>query len=324
MGKKKYFMTVDTETCTLPFANQLCKNAEQKKNVAIAKPLVYDIGWVISDRLGTEITERNFLVQETFFVPSVFSTAYYQEKRPIYMEKLEAGEIQVATWNEIMEIFCADADKCDILTAYNAAFDFKRAIPFTERYIKHLYSNDYNEWEKKQFASAKKIAAGGNSGSNKEYLHPILKLRGRSYPVADLWAIACDRLININKYRNYCLEREYLTASAKFFITNAEVCFQYLANQHDFIEEHTALSDARIENVVRIMASKKGKIDPLLEAFPFRHLGTTFKYVEEKQPKYKPVVKDALWEYIIANDGISKAYDNNRYWKGILNTYENL
>lgn len=317
-------MTVDTETCTLPFANQLCKNAEQKKNVAIAKPLVYDIGWVISDRLGTERQERNFLVQETFFVPSVFSTAYYQEKRPIYMEKLERGEIQVATWHEIMEIFCADADRCDILTAYNAAFDFKRAIPFTERYIKHLYSSDYNEWEKKQFASAKKIAVGGKGGNNKEYLNPVLKLRGREYPIADLWAIACDRLINIDKYRNYCLGNGYLTASGKFFITNAEVCFQYMARQHDFIEEHTALSDARVEDIVRIMASKKGKIEPYLDAFPFRRLGTTFHYVEEKKPKYKNVVKEALKNYIEVNDGVSKAFDGNKYWKGMLNTFENL
>ena len=89
--KKKYFLTLDTETATLPFANEIAKTPKEKQNIAIAKPLVYDIGWVISDRNGNIIKKENFLVQETFFVPSVFNTAYYKDKRPIYMEMLKNG-----------------------------------------------------------------------------------------------------------------------------------------------------------------------------------------------------------------------------------------
>lgn len=126
---KKFYLTVDTETATIPFANQICKNANQKQKIAIAKPLVYDIGWSITDRQGNIVKTENFLVQETFFVPNIFNTAYYRDKRPIYMELLEKGEIKVDCWNNIMKLFIADLEKVDISTAYNACFDFKKAIP---------------------------------------------------------------------------------------------------------------------------------------------------------------------------------------------------
>ena len=246
MAKKKFYLTLDTETATLPFANELCKNASQKQKVAIAKPLVYDIGWVISNRQGNAIKKVNYLVQETFFVPNVFNTAYYCNKRPIYMDLLAKGEILSANWNDIMEILIADLNMCDLTTAYNACFDFKKAIPFTERYIKHLYSADYNEWEKDQRKKCEKIIKGKDESDNPEYLQPYFELRGKKYPIVDLWGVACERLINIDKYRNYCLQNKLLTASATYFKTSAETSFQYLMNKHDFVEDHTALSDALI------------------------------------------------------------------------------
>ena len=60
--KKKYFLTLDTETATLPFANEIAKTPKEKQNIAIAKPLVYDIGWVISDRKGNIIKKENKII----------------------------------------------------------------------------------------------------------------------------------------------------------------------------------------------------------------------------------------------------------------------
>lgn len=318
--KKKFYLTLDTETATLPFANELCKTAAEKQKVAIAKPLVYDIGWTITDRLGNIIKQANYLVQETFFVPNVFNTAYYRDKRPIYMNLLTKGEIDTANWNEIITVLQADLEICDLTTAFNACFDFKKAIPFTERYIKHLYSEDYNIWEQKQRKKCEKIIHGTDDSNNPEYLEPYFELRGKKYPIADLWGIACDRLINIDKYRNYCLQNKLVTASAIYFKTSAETSFQYLMNQHDFIEDHTALSDAIIESQILTKALKKGKIEPQIKAFPFRELGTTYDYVRNKQPKYSQMLGDMLTEYIEKNNGREKAiYDNSAYWKRIMN-----
>lgn len=319
--RKKFYLTLDTETATLPFANEMAKTASEKQKIAIAKPLIYDIGWTITDRIGNVYKKVNYLIQETFFVPNVFNTAYYCNKRPIYMELLADGFITAKTWNDAIEELITDLDYCDIATAYNACFDFKKAIPFTETYIKHLYSADYNEWEKIQKKKCRSIINGKNEAENPDYLKPFFEIKGYRFPIADLWGIACDRLINIDKYRNYCLENELLTASALFFKTSAETAFQYLMKQYDFIEDHTALSDAEIEAQILTKALKKGKIEPSIKAFPFRELGKTTDYVTEKKPKYKENVVTALEKYITENNGFNK---KSGYWTNICKTLELL
>lgn len=319
--RKKFYLTLDTETATLPFANEIAKTASEKQKIAIAKPLVYDIGWTITDRVGNIYKKVNYLIQETFFVPNVFNTAYYFNKRPIYMKLLADGFVTAKTWDDAIEELLNDLDYCDIATAYNACFDFKKAIPFTETYIKHLYSADYNGWEKMQKKKCKDIIKGKNDAENPDYLTPVFKIRGFEFPIADLWGIACDRLINIDKYRNYCLENELLTASALFFKTSAETAFQYLMKRYDFIEDHTALSDAEIEAQILTKALKKGKIEPSIKAFPFKELGKTTDYVTEKKPKYKENVITAIEKYITENNGFNK---KSGYWTNICKTLELL
>ena len=320
--RKKYYLTLDTETATLPFANEICKTAKEKQTVAIAKPLVYDIGWTITDRQGNIVKKENFLVQETFFVPNVFNTAYYRDKRPIYMKLLEKGEIDVANWNDIIELLISDLEQVDLTTAYNACFDFKKAIPFTERYISALYTTDYQKWEDNQKRQCKEMVKNGKSNAkNDEYLNPYFELRGVQYPIADLWCIACERLININKYRNFCLERDLVTASVIYFKSSAETSFQYLMNNYDFIEEHTALSDALIESQILTKALKKGKVEPTLYAFPFRDLGTTVDYVINKQNKYINSLFSLLEEYMEKNNGFEKA---GVYWNKMRKDYDRL
>lgn len=297
--KKKFYLVLDTETATLPFANDICHTAKEKQTIAIAKPLVYDVGWVIVDRAGTIYKRVNYLVQETFFVPNVFNTAYYCNKRPIYMDLLSKGEISAKLWNDIVAELEYDLSGCDLVSAYNACFDFKKAIPYTERYIYHLYKGSYNDWEKGQRKHCERLIGGAPDDSkNPDYLKPVFKLRGNEYPMCDLWGLACEKLINIDKYRNYCLERGLLTASALYFKTSAETSFQYLMNQYDFIEDHTALSDAIIESQILAKALKRGAVQPMVTAFPFRELGTTYDYAMQKKPKYIDLVADAISEYM--------------------------
>jgi hypothetical protein len=86
---------------------------------------------------------------------------------------------------------------------------------------------------------------------------------------------------------------------------------------YDFIENHTALSDAEIEAQILTKALKKGKVEPTITAFPFRELGTTFDYAIAKK-KYLDVVAEMLETYIEDNDGEFKASDGSIYWKKIL------
>lgn len=279
--KKLYYLTLDTETATLPFVNEIALDSKTKQTISIAKPLVYDIGWTISDRNGNIIKRENYLIQETFFVPNIFNTAYYKDKRPQYMRLYSEGKIKAATWNEVIDILLADLETVNFVTAYNACFDFKKAIPFTERYIYHLYSENYNKWEDYQKKRCIDILENGNHAKNENYLVPVFELRGNEYPLIDIWALACDRLLNTNKYRKYCCDNNFFTDSKKFFKTSAEVSYRYLMKDNEFVESHTALSDAEIETFILAKALKRGKSEPYLKAFPFRTIGTVKKYLEE-------------------------------------------
>ena len=48
--RRKYYMILDCETATLPCAANY--GVETGKKIAIAKPLIYDLGWQIIDRNG--------------------------------------------------------------------------------------------------------------------------------------------------------------------------------------------------------------------------------------------------------------------------------
>ena len=118
--EKLRYLVLDSETATLPFANEIANsNPDLKKKIAIAKPLIYDLAWVIAHRDGTIVEKKQFLIAETFAVPSVFNTAYYKEKRPLYLEMIRKGEIAVLPWEAVMKEFIADLETVDYVGAFN-------------------------------------------------------------------------------------------------------------------------------------------------------------------------------------------------------------
>ena len=48
--RRKYYIVLDCETATLPEA--INYDGEERKNIAIAKPLIYDLGWKVIDAQG--------------------------------------------------------------------------------------------------------------------------------------------------------------------------------------------------------------------------------------------------------------------------------
>lgn len=62
--RKKYYLVFDCETATLPFTNSL--EGKDKQTIAIAKPLIYDLGWQVIDRKGNVFRRRSYLVSEIF------------------------------------------------------------------------------------------------------------------------------------------------------------------------------------------------------------------------------------------------------------------
>lgn len=323
MANKKMYCVVDTETATLPDADEIAQgDPERKKKIAIAKPLVYDIGWTICDRAGVIHDRKQFLIAETFSVPAVFNTAYYAEKRPIYLEMLRKGETVIKPWNEVMEIFITDLEKVDSVGAFNAMFDFKKAIPFTELYVNMLYSPDYFKWEEIQRNSCRRIAFEKPSNDkNPDFDPDHFLFRGRLYDLFDLWGLATTHLLNNVTYKNNCLKHGMLTNSGVYFKTSAETSYRYLCDKYDFMESHTALDDAEIESYILHKIAQRHAVSNGIKYFPFRELGYTYDHcMRRKVPNLEEckTVFNAIKTYVDSKD------EESQYVKGLLKKMEML
>lgn len=271
--RRKYFMILDCETATIPYDKVY--TTEQKQKIAIAKPLIYDLGYTIVDKKGHIYKKVNFLISEIFSVPAVFNTAYYKEKRPLYIDMLKGGAITLVTWETAMQEFTEDLKTVFAVGAYNAMFDFKKAIPFTELYMSMLYSDDYHEWLNMQKRICDDIVTGKRKDKSSTFNPDIFTFRNNNYPLFDVWGLACKYLLNCEEYKNFCKVNEYFSNSRRFYSTNAERCYKFIAKENDFIEAHTALNDAEIESKIfwDIVKKAKNKIDMGIIYFPFRILG---------------------------------------------------
>lgn len=271
--RRKYFLILDTETATLPYAQNF--EGAKKQRISIAKPLIYDFGWQIVDYKGNVYRKRSFLISEIFSVPSVFNTAYYAEKRPLYLEKLSKGEIILKDWKSATEIFENDLKEVFAVGAFNSMFDYKKAISFTEEYINALYSPNFYEWEKKQNAICDYIASGKIKESRKDFNPNIFSFRNSDYLLFDLWGLSCKYILNCEEYRKKCICNGWLTGSKKYYKTSAETTYRFIKNCDEFIEVHMAIEDAEIESEIFAHIAKKckNKIEMGIFYFPFKMVG---------------------------------------------------
>ena len=278
--RKKYYLILDCETATLPYASKY--EEEQKKNIAIAKPLIYDLGWQVIDRNGKIYKRKSFVISEIFSVPQIFNTAYYAHKRPIYLERLRNGETVLTDWETAINELINDMQYVESVGAYNSMFDFKKAIPFTELYIKMLYSPEFYEWEKMQNELCERIANGYTKPNTREFERTIFRFRGKAYDLFDVWGLSCEHIMNNTDYKQMCIDNEWRTASGKYFKTSAETCFRYFSKEIEFEESHTAIDDSIIESelFVEILKRTKFKFEMGIIYFPFRILGTV-EFFEE-------------------------------------------
>ena len=276
--RREYFLILDCETACLPHVADLAP--EQRKTIGISKPLIYDIGWTIIDRQGRTYDRKNFLISEIFSVPAIFDTAYYADKRPLYLEKLQAGEIILTDWCTATKELEDALNAVKAVGAYNAAFDFKKAIPFTELYINKLYSPDFHDWLDYQNYLIDRAANGfrnQRTASRKPTdENEIFRFRGGVYPLFDIWALACEHIMDSDEYRDFAMDEGWVTDSGKYYKTSAEVAYRFISRNREFEEAHTALDDAEIESEIlaSIIRKDKKKLKMGIVAFPFRIVGT--------------------------------------------------
>ena len=277
--RRKYYIVLDCETATLPEA--INYDGEERKNIAIAKPLIYDLGWKVIDAQGRTYARKNYLISEIFSVPAIFDTAYYASKRGIYLEKLAKGEITLTDWKTASAELVEDMDACVAVGAYNSMFDYKKAIPFTDLYISKLYSPDFHDWLNYQNKKLPWLATGHRNENPNGFDETIFRFRGKEYPLFDLWGLSCRHILNCDEYKNMCLDNDWQTASGKYFKTSAETAFRFFSETLDFEEAHTAIDDAEIESILfaEICKRTKKKFEMGIIYFPFRELGTVEDFI---------------------------------------------
>ena len=217
----KYLMGLDTET-----ANGI---ALENDKVDLTQSLVYDIGWVITDKRGNIYERRSFVIYEIFVgMKDVMKSAYYAEKIPMYWEQIESGDRKLVRFSTMYNIFWEDVKEFGIDTffAHNALFDV-RALNNTIRWI-------YK--------------------SKKRFFFPYN---------AEIWCTLkmARQVINIQKtYTAWCDKHEYKTKHRppRNRLT-AEILYRYITGDVTFEESHTGLEDVLIETKILVHCFRQHK-----------------------------------------------------------------
>lgn len=195
------------------------------KNAHPETSLTYDIGWVVADKAtGKIFKQRSFVVSEVFYgMTELMKSAYYANKLPKYHEGIRLGLWNVASFKDIYNTFKQDCKDHGIKTvwAYNILFDLKTL----NNTIQH-FSNGYQRF----------------------FFPYKIKLK-------DIWAYASN-ITSTKKYVQWVYRHGYLTEHDNPS-TSAETVFRYLSNDTDFVEDHTALSDSKIELAILHKAFKR-------------------------------------------------------------------
>jgi len=212
----------------MPFEKKIIATIDTETCGLGNKMQVYDFGYVIHDKQGNVLAENHGLIREVFTDAKQMMGAYYSAKVfTHYAELLDAGTIHLHSWNDMAQQFADDCEehKVNVFAAYNLGFD-TRAIKITSEAL----------------------------GRTKKFLPYNMQ-------TLCLWRFACETIFKSNNY--YALARqEGWQTPAGNYMTNAECAYRYLKPDWRFVEDHTALSDARIETQIAAKCFGRKKAVP--------------------------------------------------------------
>lgn len=175
------------------------------------KSFCYNVGWVIFNTESGEIlAERDKVVQQIWHNLPLFATAYYADKRPLYISAMRGRRAEMDKWGYIMRDMAKDIRQFNVVAA------FAYNSPFDDRVFKF----------------------------NCDWFHTINPLE--NVPVKDIRGMVSAYITNTQEYIDFCEEHQLLT-EAGHYSTTAESVARFILNDPTFEEEHTALADAQLE-----------------------------------------------------------------------------
>lgn len=206
-----YLCGLDTETC-----NGIVTNDK----LDLSQSIVYDIGWVITDKQGRIYRERSFVIYEIFVgMKDVMQSAYYADKIPMYWEQIKSGDRKLAKFSTIRKTFLTDLKEfgCHTCFAHNARFDVN-ALNNTIRFL---------------------------TGSKQRFFFPY------KCEIWDTLKMSRQTIGKQKSYRNWSFRNNYVTKhSTPQVRLTAEILYRYITGCNDFVESHTGLEDVKIETKI--------------------------------------------------------------------------
>lgn len=189
---------------------------------------VYDLGYVVADATGAIYYQDRIIIADTFNDAALMRSAYYADKLPQYYAALANG-CKLMTMRDALKALRDDIRTYDVrdVWAYNARFDADALNSSVSQ-----ASNGFCEWA----------------------LPYDIKWR-------DIMRYAQSTICSTKKYRAWCEGRGLITKTGRARVT-AEAVYQYITGDHDYTEEHTALSDAQDELMILLACLKRKKKMP--------------------------------------------------------------
>ena len=194
---------------------------------SMAKPFCYDCSYIIfNGETFQPIIEKAYVIEQAWHNAMLFESAYYAEKRPLYVSAMRGHKAQLVKWGQAMRAMARDFEKYNVKTvyAYNSSFD-DRVIRF-----------------------------------NCDWYHTKNPLD--NIPVRDVWGYASQFITNTEDYTQLCDEAQRYTDEAKNYSSSAESVYAYITNNPDYSEWHIGIEDARIEwEILRYCLEEGAKLD---------------------------------------------------------------
>ena len=190
--KKLNILVFDTETANLE------------------KPFCYNVGYVIYNTDEQKVVlARDYVIEQVWHNTMLFTTAYYADKRALYVGRMRARKALLDKWGYVMQRLYRDIVEFEITDgyAYNCKFD-EKVFEFNCDWFKTI--------------------------------NPIENLK-----IHDIRGYVCEKIVD-EDYKAFCEELKLFTESGNDS-TTAEAVYRFVSGDAEFIEEHTALADSEIE-----------------------------------------------------------------------------
>lgn len=194
------------------------------ETTSLDKPFCYNVGFILCDTEKQEILcKEEYCIEQTWHNLPLFSSAYYADKRPIYVNRMRAKKIVLEKWGYVTQRMAR------LFKLYEIECAFAYNSPFDEKVF------DFNcEWFKT--------------------INPFDNI-----PILDIRGYVHQFIATTPAFHEWCEENGAFTESGNFS-TTAETLYRYVTGMVDFEEEHTALADSEIELFILLETVDRGAI----------------------------------------------------------------